>query len=322
MTAINERQIFIKGHLKNALFSLENQKNSYQGKVRELYEKKDTLVMVTTDRVSAFDQVLGSIPLKGALLCEQAHFWLNSTKDICDNHLLDRPDPQIFVIKKAQPIKIEMIIRGFLAGSLMRQTPQTRGQEYGLSLSPHLKNYQEFSAPIITPTTKADEGEHDMPVSLKQIVQMNLINQKGLDELCDKALALFSFGSKLAKERGLYLVDTKYEFGYLDGKIILIDEIHTTDSSRYFSIDDYQQKMNLNQAPQMLDKEFLRQYLLNEFGEKAKEKLENFSLSDEIRIELADKYFALTEMLLKQDFIPPQEGAKTRVPRILEALLN
>ncbi len=165
MTTEKEIEKAVKGHLNNALFSIENPKVSRRGKVRDIIERGDLLYMINTDRVSAFDQVLGTIPLKGALLCEQTEIWFNFSKDICQNHLVDRPDPQILVCKKALALPIEVIVRGFLAGSLMREKPEVRGHSYGIRLSPNLQNYEPFERPIITPTTKAEQGAHDEPIS-------------------------------------------------------------------------------------------------------------------------------------------------------------
>lgn len=320
MTSRESIHEHIKGHLDSALFTIENPSPSYRGKVRDMYDKGEHFIMVTSDRVSVFDQVIGTIPLKGALLCEQAFWWLQKAESVCSTHLLDRPDPQILVVKKARPIKIELIVRGFLTGSLWREEKAIRGQAYGLTLDPALKEYSRFEKPIITPTTKGEVGEHDMPMSPSDIVGSGLLSAKDWQQVSTMALDLFSLGSKIAAERGLYLVDTKYEFGLLDGKIILIDEIHTSDSSRFYIAEDYHQKMAHNQAPLMLDKEFLRQRILSVVGTSALDKLVDFHLSDEMRVELCERYFKLTEQLMGQDFIPPSLGATKRVMNCLATL--
>lgn len=317
MTSADNIKSSIKEHLDSALFCIENPAPTYQGKVRDIYDRGSNLVMVTSDRVSAFDRVLGTIPLKGALLCEQAHHWFKQADNVCPTHFVDRPDPQILVVKKAMPIKVEVIVRGFLAGSLMREDKMSRGQAYGLKLDPNLSNYQRFFEPIITPTTKGAVGEHDLPLSGKQIVESGLLNAQQWEKVKAYSLDLFKLGSRVAENRGLYLVDTKYEFGYLNEDIILIDEIHTSDSSRFFLMEDYAQKMASNIPPLMLDKEFLRQHILATLGPDAPHHLDDYILTDEVRMELASRYWRLTEQLTGLDFIAPKTGAKTRVPDLL-----
>jgi phosphoribosylaminoimidazole-succinocarboxamide synthase len=320
MTTTNNIKDIVKGHLKSALFNIENPRPDYRGKVRDIFERGEHLIMVTSDRVSAFDQVLGTIPLKGALLCEQAHWWFKQVQSLCPTHFIDRPDPQIFVVKKAQAIKVEMIVRGFLAGSLMREDKNLRGQAYGLKLDPNLKNYERLESPIITPTTKGAVGEHDLPLCPEQIISSGLLTQKHWQKIAAIALNLFKLGSEVAQSRGLYLVDTKYEFGMLGDDIILIDEIHTSDSSRFFLIDDYQQKMALEVPPMMLDKEFLRQHILATLGPDAPHRLEHYQLTDEVRIELGERYFRLTEQLTGQDFSAPKLGAIERISQFTNQL--
>ena len=315
MTTADTIKSSIKEHLNSALFCIENPPPTYRGKVRDIYDRGDHLVMLTSDRVSAFDRVLGTIPLKGALLCEQAHYWFERAKAICPTHLIDRPDPQILVVKKATPIKVEVIVRGFLAGSLMRENKMTRGHSYGLQLDPELKNYQRFIDPIVTPTTKGAVGEHDLPLSAQRIVESGLLGATHWDKVKEYALALFNEGNRLAEEQGLYLVDTKYEFGFYNNDIILIDEIHTSDSSRFFLIDDYTQKMASQSTPLMLDKEFLRQHILATLGPDAPHHLDDYILTDEIRMELAARYWRLTEQIIGTNFQAPENGALTRVPR-------
>ncbi len=321
MTLVKNIHDLVKGHLKSAFFTIENPKPDYHGKVRDIFERKEHLVMLTSDRVSAFDQVLGTVPLKGALLCEQAHWWFDQVQSLCPTHFVDRPDAQIMVVKKAQPIKIEVIVRGFLAGSLLRENKESRGQAYGLKLDPKLTRFQRFSKPIITPTTKGAVGEHDVALSPEQIITSRLLSPAQWEELTTTALNLFALGSQVAQNRGLYLVDTRYEFGLLNNTIILIDEIHTSDSSRFFLIDDYHQKMATNASPTMLDKEFLRQHILATLGPNAPDQLQRYSLTDEVRIELSERYFRLCEQLMGRDFTPPREGANTRVEKALKSIL-
>lgn len=303
----------LEAHLHKTLFAIENPKPSFRGKVRDIFLAKDALYMVNTDRISAFDRVLGTIPQKGAMLCEQTDFWFSSSKDICPNHVIGRIDPQILVCKKAEPFKIELVVRGYLAGSLMREDPKTRGSRYGLSLDPSLKNYQRLNQPIITPTTKAPSGEHDEPISPAEIIAKNLSSAQSWQAMCEYALALFDRGAKKALEQGLLLIDTKYEFGLIDGKIHVIDEMHTSDSSRFFLADDYAQKYAKNQVPIMLDKEFLRQHLLS----RGQTQASDIVLDDDIRLEVATRYCKLTEQITGQPFKLSSVGANTRVASVL-----
>jgi phosphoribosylaminoimidazole-succinocarboxamide synthase len=312
----------LSSHLANALFSVDLPVPKRRGKVRDLYEFSEELWMVVTDRVSAFDQVLGTIPLKGALLAEQTCFWFEKTSSIIKNHLLHRPDPQILICQKSQPIMVEVVVRGFLAGSLMRENPLTRGSAYGLSLDPDLRPYQKFATPIITPTTKAEHGQHDMPISSEQIISANLLEQKHWHQVLEVALALFNEGNRICEENGFYLVDTKYEFGLLQDQLILIDEIHTADSSRFFAIDDYHQCMAQGHEPNMLDKEFLRKKLMEDGFDPNFSNLTNLTLDDDLRLEVGCRYFELTERLLGKNFSPPLECSNGRVPKKLMALID
>lgn len=313
MTTQHKIEQAIMGHLNSALFSIERPTPHMRGKVRDMFDDGQTIYMINTDRVSAFDQVLGTIPLKGALLCEQAEYWFNFSKHICPNHLLDRPDPQIMVCKKANTFPVEVIVRGFLAGSLMREDKFTRGSAYGLSLDPNLTSYAQFEEPIITPTTKAKSGEHDEPISAKDIVAHHLVDQTRWQEIESYALALFTECAQKARRNGLLLVDTKYEFGLIDGQVHLIDEVHTSDSSRFFIESDYREKVPKGQAPTMLDKEYLRQHLLAIGIDPKHSSLAGMQLGDELRIEVAKRYFSLTEKITGQTFLPPSMGAQLRV---------
>lgn len=321
MTALTTIENIIAGHFDDALFSVETPSPTTRGKVRDMFDRGDTLYMVNTDRVSAFDQVLGTIPLKGALLCEQAAYWFRYTKDICPNHFVDQPDPQIMVCKRARPFAIEMIVRGYLAGSLMRDDPTTRGRAYGLTLDPHHKPYAPFAEPIITPTTKAAVGEHDMPISPDAIIASNLLTKKQWEEIASYALQLFNACAAHAREHGLLLIDTKYEFGLIDDTIHLIDEVHTSDSSRFFIESDYHEKFLCNETPIMLDKEFLRQHLMARGVKPSDTNLSELVLDNDLRLEVAKRYFQLTEKIIGRDFVAPTIGATPRVHQRLRELI-
>ncbi len=300
---------FVQHHLHEGLLSCEHWRVTSRGKVRDLIADGDVIFMINTDRISAFDQVLGTVPLKGAMLAEQSTFWFNASRHIVPNHLIDRPDPQILVVKKAQPLLIEVVVRGYLAGSLLREDPRTRGRAYGLKLDSSLAAYQRLPEPIVTPSTKAPVGEHDESISPAEIIARGLATKQQWAAITEIATALFCDATKVAAQKGLLLVDTKYEFGLIDNALHLIDEVHTSDSSRFFLADDYEQKFAQNLAPTMLDKEFLRQHLLASGTTAAA----NIKLSDTLRAEVARRYFTLTEAITGEDFTPPSLGAHTRV---------
>jgi phosphoribosylaminoimidazole-succinocarboxamide synthase len=321
MIVSKDIELRLKEHLHGALFSIETPRPSFRGKVRDMFHSADTIIMVNTDRISAFDHVLGTIPLKGAMLCEQSQFWFDFSKDIVDNHVIDRPDPQIMVVKKAEPILVEVIVRGYLAGSLMREPASRRGQAYGLVLDPTLKNYGQFEEPIITPTTKAQSGEHDLPISADAIIKKNLASKIQWQEISTIARKLFFAASIKAREQGLLLVDTKYEFGLIGGKIHLIDEVHTSDSSRFFIASDYEEKFKTKDAPIMLDKEYLRQNLLQRGFDPFSGDITTLTLDDELRMEVAKRYLVLTEKITGQSFKFPEDFAHRRVHQHLAKLI-
>ncbi len=271
----------------------------YRGKVRDNYRTKDgRLVMVTSDRLSAFDRVLTTVPFKGELLNRLAIFWFERTRAIVTNHLLDAPDPQVLVTRACRPLPVEVVIRGHLTGSLWRDYAAGRGATaYGLQLPVGLKKDVAFEWPIVTPSTKAPKGEHDEPISAKEIVGRGLVDQKTWDACVEKALALFSAGQRWAMSRGLVLVDTKYEFGIAEdnGALTLIDEIHTPDSSRYWVAEGHAERIARGEEQRMLDKENIRQWLISErnyLGDGPAP-----IIPDEVRVALASKYAELYEQL-------------------------
>ena len=310
----------IRSHLNNTLKSVLYPAPARKGKVRDIFEKKDELFLVASDRVSAFDVVLGTVPLKGAMLTEQTTFWLNKVGEIVPTHLIDRPDAQVMRCKKAQPLAVEMVVRGYLAGSLARENPETRGSKYGLKLNPHMKEFEAFETPIITPTTKAEVGEHDAPCSMDELVASGALTQSQSEEISEISMALFKTGQAFAERQNLILVDTKYEFGIHEGKVILIDEIHTADSSRYWKKDTYEGKLQAGLAPEMLDKERLRRWLISEHNYRGDG--EAPALTDEIREDLSAHYWELTELLTGARFEAPTAMASNRVPALLEKHLR
>jgi len=274
----------------------------YQGKVRDNYIIKDKRLIITTDRISAFDRVLCTLPFKGQVLNQTAAFWFEKTKKIIENHVIDIPDPNVLLAKECKLIPIEMVVRGFLTGV----TTTSAWYHYqngvrnfcGNELPEGMKKDEKFKNPIITPSTKAMKG-HDESVSGEEIIKQGLVDEKTYKKIEKVALQLFDFGTKLVAKNNLILVDTKYEFGILDDKLILIDEIHTPDSSRFWIRDTYLDRFNNNLEPKKLDKEFVRQYLAKKdfigSGEIP-------NIPNEIKIEAAKRYIQAYEMITGKEF--------------------
>ena len=245
-------------------FEFPNQTNIYKGKVRDVYKiGDDLLVMIATDRISAFDTVLPvGIPYKGQVLNQIATSFLDLTSDIIDNWKLESPDPMVTIGEYCEPFKVEMVIRGYLTGHAWREYRDGKRKLCSETMPDGLKEHDKFPVPIVTPTTKADQG-HDEDISRDEIIQSNLVSEEDYNYLEDITKKLFQRGTEFAMKKGLILVDTKYEFGKTkSGKIVLIDEIHTPDSSRYFYLDGYQERQNLGQNQKQLSKEFVREWLI------------------------------------------------------------
>lgn len=246
-------------------FVFAGQTNKYTGKVREVYTlEDDTLIMIATDRLSAFDVVMPrGIPFKGQILNQIATFMMKSTSDLVPNWILSTPDPNVAVGKKCTPFKIEMVIRGYLAGHAAREYKAGKRLLCGVAMPEGMKENDAFPEPIITPATKADQGDHDEDISEEQILEKGIVSEEDYNQLKDYTNKLFSRGTTMAAKQGLLLVDTKYEFGKdTDGNIVLIDEIHTPDSSRYFYADGYEDRQKRNEPQKQLSKEFVRQWLI------------------------------------------------------------
>ena len=246
-------------------FVFAGQTNKYTGKVREVYTlADDTLIMIATDRLSAFDVVMPrGIPFKGQILNQIAAQMMKSTADLVPNWILSTPDPNVAVGKKCTPFKIEMVIRGYLAGHAAREYKAGKRLLCGVTMPEGMKENDAFPKPIITPATKAEQGDHDEDISEEQILEKGIVSEQDYNQLKDYTNKLFSRGTALAAKQGLLLVDTKYEFGKdTDGNIVLIDEIHTPDSSRYFYADGYEDRQKRNEPQKQLSKEFVRQWLI------------------------------------------------------------
>lgn len=284
-------------------FSFPGQKSVYHGKVRDVYNiKDDLLVMIVSDRISAFDVVLPKgIPYKGQVLNQIASLFLDATRDIVPNWKLESPDPSVTVGLKCEPYPIEMIIRGYLTGSSWRSYKNGSRSICGVPIPNGMMEHQAFQEPIITPTTKASEG-HDEDISKEEIISSGLIPAGEYEQLEKITRELFRRGSKMADERGLILVDTKYEFGKRDGKIYLIDEIHTPDSSRYFYKDGYADRFMNGEPQKQLSKEFVREWLMaNGFQGKEGQSVPN--MSDEFVTQVSDRYIELYENITGKSFV-------------------
>ncbi len=289
----------------------------YRGKVRDNYTRGDRIVMITTDRVSAFDHVLGTIPFKGEVLSRLTAFWFEKVKDIAPTHLLESPDPSVMVVKRAQALPVEIVIRGYITGSLWRDYEAGKAGAYGIAWPKGLKKDQQFERPIITPSTKAEYGKHDEPISEQEILAQRLVAPEVWREATAVAHRLFARGQEWARSRGLILVDTKYEMGIADGKLVVIDEIHTPDSSRYWMAGPYQERFAKGADQEMLDKENIRQWLIKEHG---------FSghgqpppLTDDVRVMLARKYVEVFELLTGQAFESEVGSVAARIEKNLRA---
>lgn len=286
-------------------FSFPNQNSVYKGKVRDVYTiENELLVMIATDRLSAFDVVLPKgIPYKGQILNQIASEFLQKTQDIVPNWLIATPDPNVSVGIRCEPFKVEMVIRGYLAGHAAREYKAGKRELCGVPLPEGLRENDPLPNPIITPTSKADNGAHDEDISKEEILKRNIVSKEDYAILEKYTYALFKRGTQIAKERGLILVDTKYEFGKTkDGEIILIDEVHTPDSSRYFYADGYAERQEKGEEQKQLSKEFVRQWLISKgFQGKAGQQIPE--MTPEYITSVSDRYIELYEHLLGKEFI-------------------
>ena len=305
-------------------FQFEGQKSVYHGKVRDVYNINDDLmVMVATDRISAFEVVLPKgIPFKGQVLNQIAAKFLDATTDICPNWKLATPDPMVTIGLKCEGFRVEMIIRSILTGSAWREYKNGCRELCGVKLPDGMKENERFPEPIITPTTKADEG-HDMNISKEEIIAQGIVSAEDYAVMEDYTRKIFKRGQEIAAKRGLILVDTKYEFGKRDGKVYLIDEIHTPDSSRYFYAEGYEEKLAKGEPQRQLSKEFVRQWLIehnfmNEPGQVMPE------ITDEYAESVSDRYIELYEHIVGEKFEreSSNEDIATRIEKNVSSWLN
>lgn len=289
--------------LTNTNYNFPGQTNLYHGKVRDVYSiGDDILVMIATDRISAFDVVLPKgIPYKGQVLNQIASKFLDATSDIVPNWKIASPDPMVTIGTRCEPFKVEMVIRGYITGSAWRDYKKGARSICGIQLPEGLRENQRFETPIITPTTKADEG-HDENISKEEIIAQGLVSKEDYEQLEKYTYELFKRGTEMAKEKGLILVDTKYEFGKKDGKIYLIDEIHTPDSSRYFYSDGYEERFQKDEEQKQLSKEFVRKWLM-ENGFQGQEGQKVPEMSEEYCLSVSERYIELYEKIVGEKFI-------------------
>ena len=286
----------------------------YQGKVRDSYAKGDIRYLITTDRLSCFDKVVTSIPFKGHVLQNLAVNWFRLSEDIISNHIIDIPDPNVMVVKNCEILPIEVVVRGYLTGSAWRDYEKGL-QISGVSLPSGMKASQRLPQVTVTPSTKAEQGSHDTPISEKEIVDAGIVKKELWHEVRETALQLFALGEEVSNKQGLILVDTKYEFGLYQGKLILADEIHTLDSSRYWEKSTYQARFEKGEQPQMLDKEPMRQWLISQ-GFMGDGPVPAFS--KEKRVEISKHYIHSYQRISGKEFEAEAGPVSQRIGRNLK----
>ena len=306
-------------------YNFPGQKSVYKGKVRDVYTLKgNQLLMVITDRLSAFDVVMPKgIPYKGQILNQLATKMMKATEDIIPNWLIATPDPNVAIGQQCEPFKVEMVIRGYLVGHAARVYKSGKRELCGVALPDGMRENERFKVPIITPTTKADAGSHDEDISRQEILKQGVVSEQDYNALEYYTRQLFLRGSELAEKNGLLLVDTKYEFGKTkDGQIVLIDEIHTPDSSRYFYADGYLQRLESGQAQKQLSKEFVRQWLI-ENGFQGQEGQQVPEMSDEYIASVSERYIELYEQITGEPFVKADiTNIESRIQDNVLAYLN
>ena len=322
----NNKQRYSMNTITTTNFNFPNQKSVYHGKVREVYNiNDDLLVMVATDRLSAFDVVMPKgIPYKGQILNQIATKFMELTQDIVPNWLVATPDPNVAVGHLCSPFKLEMVIRGYVSGHAAREYALGKRILCGVTMPEGLKENDKFPTPIITPSTKADNGEHDEDISREDILAKGIVSEEDYVVLEKYTRALFQRGTEIAASRGLILVDTKYEFGKTkDGIIVLIDEIHTPDSSRYFYADGYQERQDSGEEQKQLSKEFVRRWLI-ENGFQGKEGQQIPEMTDEYIATVSERYIELYENIMGEKFVKADiSDINSRIEKnVLEYLAN
>ncbi len=295
----------------------------YEGKVRDNYTSGGRRILIATDRLSAFDRIITMIPFKGQILNQMAQFWFEKTKDICENHVIEFPDPNVVVANQCTSLPVELVVRGYLTGvtSTSVWTHYEKGERNfcGNRLPDGMKRDQKFDQPILTPSTKAEKGEHDESVSKEEILSRGVITEDQFNEMADYAMRLYNRGVEICAKQGIILVDTKYEFGLNpEGKVVLIDEIHTPDSSRFWFADEYQQRFESGDSQKKIDKEYLREWLADR-GFTGDGDVP--AVPDEIRAETGRRYMEAFELITGQKFVAEVGEVLPRVERNLHPYL-
>jgi phosphoribosylaminoimidazole-succinocarboxamide synthase len=287
-----------------------------RGKVRDIFDLQTRLLLFTSDRVSAFDRVLGLVPCKGEVLNRISLFWFDKTADIVENHLIERITPRTVLVETCDVLPVEVVVRGYLTGSAWRDYQAGKAIS-GITLPRGMRFNQQFDAPLITPSTKAERGTHDRPISSQEILASGIVPAATWAEMQEKSLALFRRGSKIAAANGLILVDTKYEFGLKEGRLVLVDEVHTPDSSRYWYADTYRELFEAGKKQRKIDKEYLRQWLIEQgyMGEGNPP-----VIPDSVRIELAWRYIQAFEKITGEKFYPKSGDFEAEKKKIISLL--
>ena len=284
--------------------------------MRDTYDLGEQMLLVASDRLSAFDVVLTTVPFKGQILNQLAAWWFEQTKDVVPNHVISQPDPNALLARKCKALPVEVVVRGYITGSLWRDYTAGKAGVYGIDFPADLKKDQAFAAPIITPSTKEEVG-HDEPISSAEVVKRGLCPAGLWEEIQRKAIALFERGQEIAAQRGLILVDTKYEFGLAGDELLVIDEIHTPDSSRYWEAAEYDQRFAAGEEQRMLDKENVRQWLIKERGFQGHGTPPE--IPGDVRCDLAEKYVMNYERLTGEAFQPATGEPLARLEQNLRA---
>ena len=296
----------------------------YEGKVRDNYSKDGRRVLIVTDRLSAFDRIITLVPFKGQVLNQIAKFWFEQTEDIVGNHVIEFPDPNVVVAQECEALPVEMVVRGYITGvtstSAWHHYANGERNFCGNVLPDGMKKDQKFDEPILTPSTKAQHGDHDISVSKEEILKMGKISEEDFDYMADVSMKLYKRGVEIAAKQGVILVDTKYEFGRNDdGEIVLIDEIHTPDSSRYWFADQYQKLFDAGKSQNNISKEFLREWLAEKGYTGDGEMPE---ITDEVRVETAKRYIEAYELVTGQEFTAEAGDPLPRIERNLAKYLT
>lgn len=291
----------------------------YRGKVRDNYIKEDKRIIIATDRLSAFDRVITTIPFKGQMLNQISSFWFEKTKDLVRNHIIEVPDPSVSVVYQCQTLPVEIIVRAYITGTAWRN--YLKGEPTsGIIMPKGLKKNQKLDEVLVTPSTKAESG-HDIYISKEQIIRENMVKKEIYEEMEEAALKLFKYGQEYCKKNGLIMVDTKYEFGLKDGELMVIDEIHTQDSSRFWILDSYEERFEKDEEPEILDKEIFRGWLMDTYPKifpdiKPDEDIP--PISDDIKIELAKRYMRSYKKITGVEFKAEVEDVHQRILKNLK----